>query len=91
MTNKYRFYLNGGLVHPLFDNDQAKEFDIYEDQVFFRESFAKGITIYGDQYIPVEAAAVEAEFTMQVQRLVSTDPIVWETLMILCKGLLPSS
>jgi hypothetical protein len=79
MTNKYRFYLNGGLVHPLFDNDQAKEFDIYEDQVFFRESFAKGITIYGDQYIPVEAAAVEAEFTMQVQRLVSTDPIVWET------------
>lgn len=78
MTNKYRFFLNGGLVHPLFDNDQEKEFTLYEDQVFFRETFSKGFTIYGDQYIPIKNAAVEAEFIMQVQRLTSTNPVTWE-------------
>lgn len=71
---KFRFYIDGILVHPSYKMSQSREWSRGEDQAFYRPNLTDSFTVMQPDYQLIVDADIEHEFTFICEEL--TDPSV---------------
>ena len=74
---KFRFYIDGQLVHPSYKMTQARLWTQEAGQAFYRPSLTDPFTILSPDYEIIKNQDTEHEFSFLCQELTSTSPITW--------------
>lgn len=63
----YQFYVNGRQIRPNYKSDLSKDFELENNQMFFREKLSSSITIYKDDYDFIAQQPFDTVFNFEIK------------------------